>query len=437
MSAEKHPVPDQPDTDLRRTGLLGLAGFFLLFVVLGGWAATTVIGGAVVANGQAVVHGKPQVVQSLDGGVVAEIHAKSGDVVAENALLVRLDSTLLEVNLGIAQTRLAAALPRQARLRAEQLGLLKPIFDYPALPFAAPDTTDTAAREAAIFATRAATLEGQRAQLAEALQQYDSQRSGVERQITAIRDQIVYVDADLENLRQLSEKGLTRASQVTQTRRARAQLAGELAGLETELARIATAGRDARLELQQAERAFHEAVITELREVTAQVEQLTLEIVTHTAQLERVDIRAPAGGIVHEMQIATKGGVIAPGATILEVIPLDQGMDFELRVDPRSVDQVHPGQTAQVILSSYDPQNMPQIHGAVTSVSAAAVTDPQTGEAFYRVGLEVPPEQLARAGEIELIPGMPVEAFLQTDERTVLAYLMHPVTTHLNRAFRE
>jgi HlyD family secretion protein len=416
---------------------LGAVGFVALFGAVGGWAATTVIGGAVVASGQAVVPGKPQIVQSLDGGIVRAIHVKDGDVVAADTLLMQLDPTLLEVNLDIARGRLAAALARQARLKAEQLGLASPDFTLPDLPFAAPDISDPVMRETAIFLTRADTLQGQRDQLAETLSQLDSQRQGTQGQVAAVQEQAALLDRDLDALRTLSEQGLVRQSQLSQLQRARAQLTGEMAGLRATLARLDIAGRDARLELRQAEHAFREEVMDDLRETTAQVEELTLEIVTRTAQLARIDIRAPTGGIVHEMQVATKGGVVPPGGTILEVIPLDRGLDFELRVDPRSIDQVHPGQSAELVLASFDPQATPQLKGQVTTISAGKITDPQTGQEFYRVGLDVSPDELARAGDVALVPGMPVEAYLHTGDRTVLAYLLHPVSSHLRRAFRE
>jgi len=431
------PSVQAPECGLRRTLWLGAFGFVALFGAVGGWAATTVIGGAVVASGQAVVPGKPQVVQSLDGGVIAAIHVQDGDRVRADDLLMQLDPTLVEVNLNISRGRLAAALARQARLRAEQLGLENPDFSLPPLPFAAPDIAEPMARELAIFKTRAETLQGQREQLAETLHQLETQREGTQGQMAAVEEQAASLDGDLDGLRKLSKQGLVRQSQLSQLQRARAQLTGEMAGLRATLSRLEIAGRDAHLELRQAERAFREEVISTLRDATAEVEELTLEIVTRTAQLDRIDIRAPTGGIVHEMQVVTKGGVVAPGGTILQVIPLDRGLDFELRVDPRSVDQVRPGQSAELVLASFDPQSTPQLKGEVTSVSAAAVTDPKTGQEFYRVGLDVSEEELARAGDVDLIPGMPVEAYLHTGDRTVLAYLLHPVTTHLRRAFRE
>ena len=365
---------DAPECGLRRPMWLGVLGAVALFGAVGGWAATTVIGGAVVASGQAVVPGKPQVVQSLDGGVVSAIHVKDGDVVGADDLLMQLDPTLLQANLNIARGRLAAALARQARLRAEQMGLVTPDFTLPDLPFEAPDITDPMARELAIFNTRADTLQGQRDQLAETLGQIASQRDGTEGQMAAVKEQVASLDADLDGMRRLAEQGLVRQTQLSQLQRARAQLSGELAGLRATLARLEIAGRDAQIDLRQAEHAFREEVITTLREATAEVEELTLEIVTRSAQLDRIDIRAPVTGVVHEMQVSTLGGVIEPGQVIMEIVPRDQGLDFEMRVDPRDIDQVYVGQTAEAMFASFNQNETPKLAGVVTGIDAACVS---------------------------------------------------------------
>ena len=170
---------------------------------------------------------------------------------------------------------------------------------------------------------------------------------------------------------------------MSELQRSRSQLTGQLAGLEAELARLANARRDSELGVLQAERSFLEEVVTELREVTSVIDELTLQIITQQAQLSRIDIQAPAAGIVHEMQVTTRGGVIAPGGSIAEIVPLAEGMDFELRVDPRSVDQVHPGQTARLMVASFDPQTTPRLTASVTSISPGLFTDPNTKQGYY------------------------------------------------------
>lgn len=424
-------------TDTRHPARTGLIGLVVLVGVFGGWAQFTQISSAVIAGGQAMVHGRPKLVQTLDGGVVQSIAVQNGDIVQQGQLLLQLDPTLLAINLDIARGRLAAALALKARLTAEQLGQTDLVFNYPALPFIRPDTTAEEAGQREIFAARAAVLQGGRAQLTEAQLQLDNQIAGVAGQVTAIRDQTGLLQRDIDNQTTLVQQGLSRQSQLGDLQRAMSQLGGQLASLEAEQARLINAQRDRELETLQAERTFMEQVVTDLRDVTTQVEELTLEIVTRSAQLDRIEIRAPADGIINELQVTTIGGVIAPGATILEVVPLGQGMDFELRVDPRSVDSVYQGQMAQVQMTAFDTQSTPKLTAHVTTISAGAVTDPRTGQSFYRVGLEVSADELARLGDVTLMPGMPVEAFLQTGDRSVLTYLLAPIVTHLQRAFRE
>ena len=434
MAIQTGPMPD---LGLRRAGVMGTIATLLLVFVLGGWAATFTIGGAVMAAGQAVVHGKPKLVQSLEGGTVGDILVRNGDTVAAGDLLVRLDRTVVQTNLDIARTRIAAALALRARLQVEQEGQSVLSFTYPTLPFNLPDTAPHESSQREIFAARAAVLQGGRDQLAEMLLQYDSQTAGADGQIAAIQDQLDLLEPDIANKNDLAGRGLVRQSELSDLQRARAALTGQMAAQQAELARLANARRDSTLKTLQAERSFIEDVVTQLRETNDQIDELTLDIVTRTAQLAQLDIRAPAAGIVHEMQVNTTGGVIAPGGTIAQIIPLDDGMDFELQVDPRAVDQVYPGQTAQLVLSSFDPQVTPKLEARVTTVSPGTIADPQTGRSFYRVALSVSPEELARLPGVTLVPGMPVEAYLETGERSVLSYLLHPILSHLNRALRE
>ncbi|TNC74783.1 HlyD family type I secretion periplasmic adaptor subunit [Rubellimicrobium roseum] len=427
-----------PVTDLRRPIRRGVAALALLAAVFGGWAGLAQIEGAVVSGGQIVVAGKPQLVQSLDGGIVREIAVRSGDRVQAGDVLVQLDATLVETNLGIARVRLADALALRARLESEQAGLAEPVFRYPELPFARPATAAQEEAQRRIFAARAEVLTGGQAQLQEALRQSEARIDGLEAQIAAKREQAALLEEDLANARSLNEQGLVAGRELNDITRSVASIDGEIESLEAEIASVRIEMEDARLATLQKEREFRESVASDLREASAQVDELMLEIVTRSAELERTVVRSPAEGVVHDVQVATLGGVIAPGATLLQVVPLGTGVEFELRVDPRAIDQVHPGQPAEIVIAPLDPATTPRLQAEVREVPAAAVTDPQSGESFYRVTLSVTPEELDRLGsDIALIPGMPVEAFLQTGGHSVMAFLLHPISSHLNRAFRE
>lgn len=424
-------------TSLRPAMLAGALGIALLVGVLGLWAVTTMISGAVVASGQAVVRGAPQQVQHLDGGIIAEIAVRNGDVVAAGDVLVRLDPTLLQLNMDIAKRRLADALTLKARLEAEQAGLSTLSFTYPDLPFDLPDMSASEAGQRQIFAARIAVQQGSRDQLAEMQAQFDAQITGQRAQIAAIRDQIAFLDRDLANIRDLADRNLARQSQLNDLQRGKADLTGRLAGLEAEIARLINARRDSETQTLQQERAFHEAVVTNLREATSQSEELTLDIVTRAAQLDRIDVRAPQSGVVHEVQVSTLGGVIQPGQVIMQIIPQDLGLDFEMRVSPGDIDQVYIGQTSEAIVASFDQNNTPKLAATVSGISPNAIVDPKTGERYYRINLSIPPEEIARLGDVQIVPGMPVEAFLSTQDRSVLDYLIAPVADQLRYAFRD
>ena len=431
------PAANALDISLRKPVLIGLFGGILLIGIFGLWIGLTMIGGAVIAQGQIVVKGKPQIVQSLDGGIVAEILVRDGDIVAAGDVMLRLDPTILSANLDIAHSRLAAALALRARLEVERQGLDTLEFDYPTLPFARPDTASEERGQREIFLARHAVRKGNRAKLAESWAQFDNQITGAKGQIEALDQQLSYVDADIRSQRSLVDRGLSRQSQLNELSRARAELTGRRAALDAELARLVNAREDAELNTLQQERSFLENVVTELREANTTIEELILDIATRNIQLDRVDIRAPSSGIVHEMKIATTGAVLAPGGTVSQVVPLDKGLDFDLRIDPSNIDEIHIGQDADIMISAFDRQTAPKLAAQVAAISADAITEAQTGRSYYRVTLAVPPEELGRVDEGTIKPGMPVEAYLKTGNRTVLSYLLQPVTSHLRRAFRE
>jgi len=411
----------------------------LLVVVVGLWANLTMISGAVIATGQIAVAGKPRAIQSLDGGTLETLAVAEGDLVEAGDLLARLDPTLLQINLDMAQGRLAASLARLARLKAEQAGFDELIFSYPALPFPRPDTRAYEEGERRIFTARAMTRQGEQDRLAEALRQFDNQIIGITGQLDAIDRQATLLNRDLLNITNLISQGLARQSEASTIEQRLAALAGEQASLRSELARLANARRDQELTTLQEERAFMEGVVTELREATALTEELILEIVTRQSQLDRVEIRAPVAGVVHDLQIAAAGEVAQPGATLLHIVPTADELTFEVIVEPHTIEDVYPGQVAQVIIASRNPQSAPRLDTNVVTVSPDVIEDERTGLNYYRATLRAAPEDLTEAGlePGDLVSGMPIEAFLQTGERTVLAYLLQPVTDHLRRAFRE
>ncbi|MBC7285122.1 HlyD family type I secretion periplasmic adaptor subunit [Hoeflea sp.] len=436
MSADAFSAPPLR-TDLTRTGRLGLLAGITLLALVFGWAWFTPISGAVIASGSAVVRGKPKIVQSLDGGIVEEIRVSDGDLVRGGDVLLRLDPTLLRINLEMYRNRLAETRAEISRLRAEQMNARELGFDYDTTYLDGLPLRQINAGQAEIFEARRDVMKGRNDQLREKVAQFYNQISGVEGLIKARRDQLTFIERELADVSALHADGLAREGQVLELQRSRARLLGELSEHQSELARIRNSIRDTELEILQSEREFKEQVVTDLREAVMKSEELVLQIVTAQKQLDRIEILAPVDGIVHEMQVFNAGGVVPPGETILQVIPVSKGVDFEIRVDPNAIDQVVRGQRAKVVFTAFNTRTAPEISGTVSGISPDSVTDPATRRSFYRVTLAIPPEQLKRLDGHEILPGMPIEAYLQTGERTVLSYLTRPLSDQLRRAFRE
>ncbi len=428
---------DTPDDRLQGPVRLAALAFALLLAIFGLWAANTMISGAVISSGQVMVKGEAQKLQSLEGGTVTGILVKNGDHVRAGQILVQFDPTLAATNLNIANAHLAEALALRARLGAEQAGLQAPVFDPAILPFVAPDISAEAAGQLRIFTARAAVLAGQRDRLTESLAQIDSQRQSLAAQIAAKTEEINLTEAQITNQQALLDQGLARQSQLSELRRGHASLLGQLAALQAEAAKLVISARDAKLETLQGERAFQEKVATELREAEAKIEDLTLEILTRQQQLAHTDLRAPVDGVVHELKLATIGGVAAPGDTVAEIIPLAAGLRIEVQVDPRGIDEVFIGQQTEVSFTALDPRSTPKLQALVAQISPDAISDPRSGRSFYRIDLTLPEDQIARLNGQTLLPGMPVTAYLATSNRSVLAYLLHPLTSQMALAFRE
>lgn len=174
-----------------------------------------------------------------------------------------------------------------------------------------------------------------------------------------------------------------------------------------------------------------------LREVITSIQELNQQIASTRKQLDRVNIRAPNSGRIHEMQVTTIGGVVAPGGTILQIVPIDEGLGFRTRIDPASVDQVYTGQAATVRFPAFNQRSTPELRGTVADISATSIVDEATGASFFWVTLAVPETEIARLGDRKLLPGMPVEAFIKTADRTVLSYLTKPLADQISQAFRE
>jgi HlyD family secretion protein len=431
-------LPD-PRHSIRRHLLAGVALVVLLAGGVGGWAATTELAGAVIAPGNLVVETNVKKVQHPTGGVVGELRVRDGTPVKAGDVVVRLVDTVTRANLAIVVKSLDELAARQARLEAERDGAAAPSFPAELLARRSdPAVVRLIAGEQKLFETRRSAQQGQKAQLKERVGQLQEQIAGLTDQITAKRRETALIGEELKGVRELWQKNLVPLTRVTALDRDAARLEGERGSLVSAVAQTKGKITETELQILQIDQDLGTEVGKELAEIRGKVSELVEKRVAAEDQLKRIDIRAPQDGTVHQLSVHTVGGVITPnGEPLMLIVPKADALTVEARIAPQEIDRVHVGQRAVLRFSAFNQRTTPELNGAVSVVSADISTDPKTGASFYTVRIAISGAELARLGGLKLVPGMPVESFIQTEQRTVLSYLTKPLADQALKAFRE
>lgn len=418
--------------------ILGLAIVLVMVVGLGGWASTVLISGALIAPGQIVVESNVKKVQHPTGGVVGEVRARDGDLVKAGDIVVRLDDTVTKANLAIVTKNLDAALARAARLQAEQRGVDRIEFPQALLERANdPDVKLLISAETKLFDVRVNGRTGQKAQLRERITQLNEEIAGLSAQEKAKDQEIALVQNELIGVRELYDKHLVQISRLTQLERDSARLNGERAQYVASRAQAKGKITETELQIIQVDKDVVSEVSKDLRETNDKIGELIERKVAAEDQLRRVDIRAPQAGMVLQSTVHTVGGVVTAGDTLMLIVPQADDLQVEAKVNPVDIDKLQIGQKTLLRLSAFNQRTTPELNGLVSRVSPDVTTDQRTGQSYYTIRVSMPAEEVARLGDVKLIPGMPVEAFVQTGDRTMLSYLMKPLHDQLMRAFRE
>ncbi len=417
-------------------------GFVALAVLVGGigvWSIRTHLAGAIVSQGVVEVKSNRQVIEHPDGGVVGELIVRDGDHVRQGDLLLRLDGTFLTSEKIIIESQLFELLARKVRLEAERDGVDAAELDsrMQALAAREPVGSDLIDGQKNLFLARSDTLNQKIDQLGKQRIQIESEIEGTQAQLKALQRQVELIGNELADQKGLLAKGLTQASRVSALQREEARLTGDIGRLEATIARlkgqIATTG----IQIVELTSTRREEAIAELREVQAQVVELSQRRLSLTERLSRLDIRAPVNGTVFGSQVFAVQSVVQPGEPMMYLVPEDTPLLIAARVDAIHVDQLYAGQEVALRFPAFNQRETPEIDGHVVNVSADALTDQNTGFTYYRAEVAPDDGQIERLNGQELLPGMPAEALIKTDERTPMSYLVKPVTDYFNRAFRE
>lgn len=431
-------LPDEGDTSIGRHIKLGLAVVVLLLGGMGSWAVLTKLAGAVIAPGTLVVENNAKNVQHPTGGVVKELRVKDGDRISAGDVLIVLDGTQVRANLDIILGSLDEIAARKARLEAESEGAEQVAFpaelaarsDEPAL-------RKILSGEQTLFALRNAERVGQRRLLRERIAQLGQQVEGLTAQAEAKGREIALVAKELAGTQKLYQQGLMTLPRLTDIERTAVRLDGERAQLVASTAEAKGRIAEIELEILQIDQKLRAEGGSQLADLRTKFSELAERRTAAQDQLDRLAITAPQSGTVHELSVHTIGGVVRAAESLMLIIPSATALAVDARIAPKEIDRVRAGQKVALRFSTFNQQTTPEIDGRLVRVSADVLQDERTGFSYYTARIDISADQLDRLGVVRLLPGMPVETFIATEERTVLSYLLKPLSDQVMHTFRQ
>lgn len=412
----------------------GSALALVLVLGCGGWAATANLNGAIIAQGSVKVDQNLKEVQHRDGGIIQAIAVRQGDQVEAGKVLFRLDDVQMRAELSIIHSQLGENLGRKARLVAERDNLS--VIDFPAeLLRLSESAAQIIQGETRLFDGNRTNRESRKEQLEISIVQSGEEIKGLEARMTAKAEELRLVELERKKYTGLFDKGLIDGARVYSVNREWARLLGERGEIEASLARAKLRISEARLQIIAVDETASTEAQRELRQVEAKISELGDRRFANEDRLSRTEIRAPISGTVNELTVFTVGGVITPAARLATIVPEQAKLTVEVKIAPADIDQIKPGQPARLRFSAFAKNTTPEFSGRVVHLSPATTRDPTSGANFYTGDIEL--DDAAALEGRRLLPGMPVEVFIQTEERTALSFLTKPFTDHASRIFRE
>ena len=420
------PAQNPNRSSIRRHLLLGAIVGGTLIAGVAGWAGTAELAGAVIGNGVVVVDSEVKKVQHPTGGIVGELRVRNDQHVEAGDIVVRLDETQTRANLAVFTRSLDELYARQARLEAEKEGAETLRFPDDLLAREAndPQVAHILEGERKLFTLRLEARNGEKAQLRERAAQLRIAIDGLGEQIEAKAEEIALIQEELNGVLELWKKKLISITRVTSLKRDAARLGGERGQLIASKAEAGGKIAEVELNIIQVDQDIRSKVAEEISNVRAKISELSERKIAAEDQLKHVDIRAPQSGRVHELAVHTVGGVIAQGETIMLIVPDNDALSIQAKVSPNDIDELRPDQAALLRFSAFNLRTTPELNGTISWIAADQTEDERTGETYYTVRIAVSDAEIERLHGLKMIPGMPVEVFVQTRSRTVLSYLI-------------
>lgn len=403
--------------------LLGVGGFLL-------WAIFAPLDKGVPVSGTVAKESNRKAIQYQAGGTIEEILVKDGDVVKAGQTLVRMNDVQPRAQYDIVHAQYLTARATEARLLAERAG--KSAIAFPPDLLAArnePQAATAMALQNQLIASRQMAIQNELASYDENIAGLKSQLTGLQESRDSKREQLKFLKEQLDNLRELAKDGYVSRSRLLDMERANAQLVGSIAEDIGTLGRTQRQIAETGLRRSQRAQEYQKDVNTQLAEVQRDREISESKVSAQKYDLSNVDVKAPADGVVVGLSVFTKGGVVAPGFKMMDVVPTDDALIVEAQVAVNLIDKVRVGLPAELIFSAFNTNKTPHIPGVVTQVSADRTLDERTGNPYYKIRARVTPAglKLIAAHRMDVQPGMPVELFVKTGERSMMSYLLKPV----------
>jgi HlyD family secretion protein len=349
---------------------------------------------------------------------------------------MRLDDTQTKAALGIVQSQLTELIGRKARLAAESNGDKDMVFPD-GFEQASEYAQRVATGERRLFDARRTTAEGQAAQLRERIGQYGKEIEGLTAQRDAKMQEVTLVQDELRRVRGMSDRDLLPVTRLLASEREALRVKAELGALIAQIARTEGQISETRLQILSIDQGIRTDAQKDLREAEARIGELSERKITAEDQLRRIEIRSPHAGIIHQLNVHTVGGAVSAGEALMTIVPDDQALTVEIKISPADIDQISPGQTTLVRFPAFSQRTTPELAGTLKRVAADVTRDEKSGMSYYLARVELGKPELMKLGRLKLVPGMPVESFIQTEERTALTYFTKPLTDQFSRAFRE
>ncbi|PPQ37211.1 HlyD family secretion protein [Rhodoblastus acidophilus] len=427
------------ETSIRNLMRAFLASVTLVCGGVVGWSVTTRIDSAVVAAGAFAVKSSTQNIQHPEGGIVGALFVRDGDLVREGQVLIRLDAAKVSSDASIGERKLIELIAERARLEAERQDAAAIVMPKPpAASLEARETLQTSIKaQQALLDEKRSARSSQLAQLAERRTQIETQIRGLNEQLSATRGEMQQAAGDLADQRYLDSKGLMRRPMLRQTEREVSRLNGQIGDAEARIASARSQLTETNFKIAEVKKSGQSDILTQLQTVVEKIAQAEQERTTALDRLQRLEIKAPRTGYVNELSVHTVGGVIAPGQTVMSIIPDGDPLLVTAKISPTEIDEVQAGRPATVRLSSLKVSTPPELEGVVAGVSPDQLKDERTGQPYFMVKIDVPASEATKLQGKALFPGMPAEVLIRGEARRVIAYLTQPLTDKIGLAFRE